>query len=318
MNATTTRVEGRIQVHIPAPYRAAVALTYDTDMAGGYSPPEQPICHGRTAPFLADMMRRMMDVAEEFGARLQWFKIANGLEDGCDFYVYREALERGHDVDCHTYTHCNLAYTEPEALDQDLKRANRLLAEKLNVQPVVLRGPGGYAPGRLAAAQRQVILQNGFRYVSGQVSCYDYQDDPEASAADCGLHPPFVYPDGLIEIPAHGLTDRSFYDTIVGDADKLLAFRERYGHRPVPAGWQPDWTEAGALDRFIRIHQSCVDYAYEHRLLFDFTQHPYSTYLHDPENRLLRELLAHIRGKAEPVWVGTLRGAIGEDMLHVD
>jgi hypothetical protein len=110
----------------------------------------------------------------------------------------------------------------------------------------------------------------------------------------------------------HGLSDRSYYDSIVGDPVQLLAFRKEYGHRPVPEGWRCPWTPPGALDRFIRIHQGCVDYAYEHGLLFDFIQHPYSAYLHDPENRLLRELLAHIRAKEEPVWVGTLRGVIRE------
>jgi len=34
--------------------------------------------HGRTAPFVADTMRRMMEVAEAFGVRLHWFKICRG------------------------------------------------------------------------------------------------------------------------------------------------------------------------------------------------------------------------------------------------
>src|SRR5690242_13177930 len=85
-----------LQVKIPDGYRCAVSFTFDTDMAAGYSPPGKPDpyngSHGRTAPFVADTMRRMMDVAEEFGVRLHWFKICNGLEDGCDWSVYEEAL----------------------------------------------------------------------------------------------------------------------------------------------------------------------------------------------------------------------------------
>ncbi|MDP7628489.1 MAG: polysaccharide deacetylase family protein [SAR202 cluster bacterium] len=302
-----------VQVKIPKQYRCAVALTYDTDMAHGYSPLDNPGCHGRTAPFVADYMRRQMDDAERFDARLHFFKIVNGLEEGCDYSVYREALARGHDVDCHTYSHLNLAYTDPEELDVDLRRANLLLQEKLEVEPFVLRGPGGYPPGALGPDSRSVILRNGFSYVSGQgTGGMEYKDNPRDSAKDSGAHPPFRFLDGLVEIPFHGLTDRTFLDTLVADDDALTEFRKQYAHQPVPAGWRCTWTVPNALDRLISIQKSSVDYAYKHRLLLNFAQHPYSHYLHDPEHRYLTELLDHIRSKEEPIWVGTLRGVIRE------
>lgn len=302
-----------VKVRIPRQYRCAVALTYDTDMANGYSPLENPGCHGRTAPFVADYMRQMMDHAEKFDTRLHFFKIVNGLEKGCDYSVYREALARGHDVDCHTYSHLNLAYTNPEKLNVDLRRANLLMQDKLEVEPFILRGPGGYPPGALGPDSRSVILKNGFRYVSGQgTGGMEYKDNPEESARDSGAHPPFRFIDGLIEIPFHGLTDRAFLDNIVADDDALTEFRKFYAHKPVPVDWKCTWTVPNALDRLIEIQKSSVDYAYKHRLLLNLVQHPYSHYLHDPDHRHLCELLDHIQSKEDPIWVGTLRGVIRE------
>src|SRR5947209_7744559 len=66
MNQTDPGTE-LVEVQIPKPFRGAVALTYDTDMCHGYSPVHNPGCHGRTAPFVAEYMRRLMDTAEQFG-----------------------------------------------------------------------------------------------------------------------------------------------------------------------------------------------------------------------------------------------------------
>jgi peptidoglycan/xylan/chitin deacetylase (PgdA/CDA1 family) len=299
-----------IRLRIPAPYRCAVAFTYDTDMAGGYAPPGEG-CHGRTAPFVADYMRRLMDAAERFDARLHFFKIANGLEEGRDYSVYQDALRRGHDVDCHTYNHLNLAYTPPEELDGDLRRANALLREKLGVEPTILRGPGGYPAGALGEDSRRVILANGFRYVSGEYNGGEYQATLEDSACDAGRHPPHRFPDGLVELPFHGFTDRTFFDQAAcADEGAYQRWREQWGHRAVPPGWRCPWTAPDALARWIGLLKKCVDHAYEKRLLYVFCSHPYSHYLHDPENTVLPELLRHVRVKGEPVWVGTLRDVI--------
>ncbi len=303
---------GVIRVRIPAPYRCAVALTCDTDMAIGYAPPGAG-CHGRTAPFVANYMRGMMGIAERFGTRLHFFKIANGLEDGCDYSVYREALERGHDVDSHTYSHVNLASTPPERLNDELLRANLLLKAKLGVDPVVLRGPGGYPAGALGPASRKVILASGFRFVSGEYNGDLYRGDMKGCERDAAVHPPHSFPDGLVELPVHGKTDRAFFDQDKCiSPEAFLQWRAEHGHQPVASGWRCPWTAAGALREWIDLLKRCVDYVYDNRLLYVFCSHPYSHYLHDPENQVLGDLLSHIRGKEERVWVGTLRGVIRE------
>ena len=50
-----------------------------------------------------------------------------------------------------------------------------------------------------------------------------------------------------------------------------------------------------------------ADYAYEHRLLWAPVWHPYTHYLHDPENRALPALLEHMSGKPERFAFYTLR-----------
>jgi len=307
-----------IDLRIPSPYRCAVCLTFDTDMAGGYSPPEQPFCHGRTAPFVADSMRRLMDAAEQFDVRLHFFKIANGLEQGNDWSVYREALERGHDIDSHTYSHLNLAYTaDPGELDADLRRANVLLKDSLDIDPVVLRGPGGYLAGKLPPANRQVILKNGFRYVSGEFNAHAECAQDTDIAQDALRHPPFRYADGLVEIPIHGWTDRAFFDSMSSRRAALEHWRAKYAHKPVPDGWTCPWTEPDAMARFIDLHKTAFDAVYKNQMLYNLTCHPYSLYLHDRENVFLREFITHIHSKPEPVWIGTLRDA-ARDLLTGD
>jgi peptidoglycan/xylan/chitin deacetylase (PgdA/CDA1 family) len=260
-------------------------------------------------------MRGLMDAAEGFGVRVHFFKIANGLEEGCDFGVYREALERGHDVDCHTYNHIRLDLAPPHRLDEDLKRANALLKAKLGVEPVVIRGPGGYPAGALGPASRKVILANGFRYVSGEYNGALYAKRVEESARDAEAHPPHRHPEGLVELPIHGQSDRGFFDRIAcTDEAAYESWRAQYGHKPVPPGWRCPWTPPDALARWIQLLTQCLDYAYEKRLLYILCCHPYSHYLHDPDNRTLPAILKHLRAKDEPVWVGTLRGVI-RDLL---
>jgi len=299
-------------VRIPSPCRCAVCLTFDTDMARGYSPPDQPFCHGRTAAFVADSMRRLMDTAEQFDVRLHFFKIANGLEQGNDWSVYQEALERGHDIDSHTYSHMNLAYTaDPAELDADLRRANALLKDRLGIDPFVLRDPGGYLDRELPEANRRVILDNGFQYVSGEFNAWaDCSEHLERIVDDPLRHPPFRYDDGLVEIPVHGWSDRSFFDGLSPRKEALYEWRESFGHKPVPDDWVCPWTDSDAMDRFIEAHKNAFDSAYENGVLYDLACHPYSLYLHDRDSRFLHEFITYIRSKPEPVWIGTLRDLV--------
>jgi hypothetical protein len=123
-------------------------------------------------------------------------------------------------------------------------------------------------------------------------------------------HPPYAYPTGLIEIPFHGFTDRTFFDTRQNVApERYKAWRKDHGGRPVAAGWRAPWTAPTALGDWLAYIERAVDYAYTRRLLFVPTWHPTTHYLHDRNNVALRHLLAYCAAQPERVWVCTVRDA---------
>lgn len=286
--------------------RCIVSITYDMDMAAGYSP--NGICHGRTAPFLMDYTLRLCETAESYGVRLQFFQIANGLELDEVVGFFRELVRRGHVVDCHTYDHVNLAHTPPEVLDEDLAKANRLFEEQLGYRSRILRGPGGYRHGALGEVNQRIILQHGYTVVSGE---WDYdllkRDETYAISAP-SRGKPFRYPTGLWEIPFQGWTDRMWFDAHkCVDEEAYRRWRSEWGHRPMPDGWRCPWTAPDALDEWVRINLACLDFAYEHHLTWVICWHPYSHYLHDPQNRMLPALIEAALSKPEKVLLCTLR-----------
>ncbi len=297
----------RLKVKLPNDVRCAVAITYDTDMAGGYAPDD--VCHGRTEPFLMDYVMRLCETAEDYGTRLHFFQIANGLELDEVVSHVKEVIRRGHAVDCHTYNHINLAHSSPQELNKDLNLANYLFEKRLGYRSAILRGPGGYRHGELKLENQKVILNNGYKWVSGE---FDYnlleQRDYAYTVSAPSRNLSFRYPTGLIEIPIQGWTDRTWFDSYkLSDPAAYANWRKNYGHRPVSEGWKCPWTEPEALKEWIKINLACLDYAYEHRLLWVLCWHPYSHYLHDPHNQMLPAILEAASQKPERVGICTLR-----------
>src|SRR5262249_13578892 len=80
------------------------------------------------------------------------------------------------------------------------------------------------------------------------------------------LAQPFAYPDGLIEVPMSPISD-------------IGAFR---GGR-----WKLDW--------FLKAIQLGVEWAIEHRAVFDFLGHPSCLHVTDPEFRAIDLICALVR-----------------------
>ncbi len=298
-----------ITVTLPEGVRCAIALTYDTDMAAGYAP--DGICHGRTMPQLKDYMLRLCATAEEHCVRLHFFQICNGLEPTEDVGYLREIIDRGHDLDSHTYSHQPLNIDDLDVLDFELRRANELLAERLGHTSTVLRGPGGYAGGlRGHAANQRVILDNGFHWVSCE---YNFRVTP-ASYMEAISGPAqevcYAYNSGLVELPIMSLTDRNFFDSLMCvDRAACDAWRQELGHRALPDGRaKAPWTREDALERWIEYNLATAEFACEHRLLWVAAWHPYTHLVHDPHNRTLPALLEWA-SERDDVVVCTLRDA---------
>jgi len=300
-----------VKVEMPEGIRCAICLTYDTDMAGGYAPPGGS-CHGHTMPALQEYILRLCDTAESFGARLQFFQIGNGLEDK-DVHYLREVLQRGHVVDSHTYSHIALITDDRKALDEELALTNQLLEQRLGWKSTVLRGPGGYHEGlRGYTGNQRIIMKNGFHWVSCEWN-RTLLEQPLERAIEAPAHDvPYAYDSGLIELPLQGFTDRVWFETVkMADRELYDAWRAEWGHRAVPAGARAPWTAEDALESWIEYNLATADFTYDNGLLWVICWHPYSHYLHDPDNRMLPALLEHCAAKKEKAWVCTMRDAVG-------
>ncbi len=310
MNATIVTEHFPVRVQLPEGVRCAVALSYDTDMAAGYAP--DGICHGRTMPALHEYMLKLCDAAEQHSVKLHFFQIGNGFKVPEVVEYLREILSRGHVLDSHTYSHIPLNTEDVNKLNEELALTNRLFEEHLRWKSTVLRGPGGYTHGLDGLeANQEVILKNGFKWASGRYNHDLYNRGQHYAIEGSTREPIYAYPTGLIEMPIQGYTDRAWFDNIkCVDPDAYTTWRKAHGHTRVPDGWHCPWTSPGALDEWIAYNLAAADFAYEHRLLWIPVWHPYSHYLHDPENRVLQTLLEHCVAKPEKVWVCTVRDAV--------
>ncbi|UCH34909.1 MAG: polysaccharide deacetylase family protein [Armatimonadota bacterium] len=311
----TSEDRNAVQIEMPEGIRCAIALTYDTDMAGGYAP--DLICHGCTMPALQDYMFRLCNTAEQHGVRLHFFQIGNGLVESEDVTYLREILRRGHVVDSHTYSHIALVTPDIKTLDEELALTNQLFEKRLGWKSTVLRGPGGYQDGLRGKPENQrVIIRNGFHWVSCQYDNTLAQQPVEKAVEAAGRDLPYAYDTGLVEFPLQGFTDRVWFETVkMEDRELYDAWRAEWGHKAVPDGSRAPWTTADALDNWIDYNLAAADYAYDNGLLWIICWHPYSHYVHDPENKMLPALLQHCaakskKKKADMAWVCTLRDAV--------
>ena len=287
--------------------RCAVALSYDLEMAAGYAPDE--INHGRIIPAVQEYTIRLCETAERFGVQLHFFFVCNGLEAPEIGYL-RRILDGGHVINSHTYSHQGVALVTAEKLDQELRLANQLLKQRLGVDSTVLRGPYGYKQGwkNLPPENRRVILDNGFQWLSGEYDDQVYHEDWDFWICAPERELPYRYPEGLVEIPFQGWSDRMWFDMRPQvDQEILVDWRKLHGHQPVPRGWRAPWLLPDALDEWISLNLATLDYAYEHGKVWVPIWHPVTHYLHDPENRVLTALLEHAASKPETALVCTVR-----------
>ena len=298
-----------VRVEFAEGVRCVVALSYDLEMCAGYSPVS--INHGRIMAPVQEYALRLCQTAEDFDVQLHFFHVGNGLEEK-DVGYLEEILLRRHVVDSHTYSHIRLATPDFKKLDAELELTNRLLDQRLGCTSTVLRGPGGEPDGLNGLENNQrAILKNGFRWVTCHMDVTMGQDGLDYDAAAPSRLGAYAYPTGLIELPIQGWMDRGYFDSFrCVDQEAYDEWRAESGHKPVASGWKCPWTDDDALDGWIEYNLAALDFAYENRLLWVPTWHPYSHYLHDPENRALPALLERARSKPEKVHVGTVRDAV--------
>lgn len=264
--------------------RCAIALGWDCEMVGEYADTNPA---GRTHGHLNDRtVQYMLDLAtmaEAAEFRLQYFILGETLEHPAEYLT--DLAARGHALDQHTYSHVSLLDADLATLEGELAKTNSAFKQVLGFQPQGLRAPGGYAQALYGREDVQdLIAAQGLCFVSSHYATkspsgkYDVYADKNAHQL-MKHHQPRRYPNGLLEIPISGYSDRHFFDVL-----------------------------GRGLGQWIKHLQECVDFAYDMGgLLYAPALHPDTHSRHDPSKEALAALIEYTRRKMDPVAFVTYR-----------
>jgi len=256
--------------------KCAVAIGYDVDMPG--DPDYLYVkdlgwrggCHGHLNEDVIRYIKMLIQVAESYGARLQFFLQGNTLEDPGGLWI--EIAERGHAIDQHTYTHISLPHAPLERIESEVVRTKRLIEGNLKTVNIGLRGPGGYKGGLQGRSDIQkILLKAGIKFVSTQDNLTNTLLSDDKIIETIADNQPYYYKTELLEIPFCGYQDREFFDPDCGPP------RE------------------GTLEEWIQYLKGAVDFAYDHGLTYSLVVHPSTEFKHDPEGKSIGELLSYCR-----------------------
>jgi peptidoglycan/xylan/chitin deacetylase (PgdA/CDA1 family) len=273
----------------PKNSQALVAITLDLEMMRHY--PEWEDMHWDyekgnldipTKNYAVEAARRV----KAKGGVIHFFCVARVLEQE-DVSWLRLLHETGHPIGNHTYDHVYLLATRPEQIQfrfarapwlmggkeptvvirDNIRLATEAMKQRLGIDPVGFRTPGGFNNGlRDRPDIQQMLLDLGFKWVSslyplfkmGEVGGHPTPkilDDIRRAQA---LAQPFVYPSGLIEVPMNP----------VSDVNTMRALR---------------WN----LDDFLEAIRVGVEWAIETGGTYDFLCHPSCMNVMDPNFRAL-------------------------------
>lgn len=292
-------------------HKALIAMTLDLEMSRHY--PKWGIMHWdyekgnlneATKQYTVEACRRV----KAKGGVLQSFVVGQVFEqENVDWL--KEIVAEGHPVGNHTYDHVNVWTTRTESLQFRFRRAPWLIHGKsprdvimenirltdmamktrIGVSPVGFRTPGGSGSGLIGRADvQQMIFDSGFTWVSSMakgvpVKPENPTEEDFRRVADAQKDSqPFVYPSGLIEIPMGPLGD-------------VASFRRK--------------EEKWKLDDFLKMVERNVQWAIEHRGVFDLLGHPSIMYVEDPEFRtydLICDLVNQASDRAAIVGLDTI------------
>jgi hypothetical protein len=291
--------------------QALIAITFDLEMSRNF--PRWETTHwdyekgnlnDETKRYSVEAARRVRAA----GGTMHFFAVGRVFEqENVDWL--REIVQAGHPVGNHTYDHVNVTASRPEdlqfrfqrspwllrgqsvaeAIRENIVLTNQALQSRLGIRPAGFRTPGGFANGlRDHSHVRAMLRELGFDWVSSRYPSHprtEPMQEPTAEvldgivAAQAGAQP-FIYTDGLIEVPMSPISD-------------IGAFRS--------GRWRLEW--------FLNAISRAVQWAIEHRAVFDFLGHPSCLYVVDPEFRtieLICQLVRQAGSRAALVDLGTI------------
>jgi peptidoglycan/xylan/chitin deacetylase (PgdA/CDA1 family) len=279
--------------------KALIAITFDLEMSRNFPTRETTHWDYEKGNLNEETKRYSVEAArrvKEAGALMHFFAVGRVFEqENVDWL--RAIDEAGHAIGNHTYDHVNVTATELENVQfrfrrspwlaggkapAELIRDNIRLCElamhsRLGIKADGFRTPGGFSNGlRERPDVRAILLDLGYSWISSLYPPHpntDPMQEPSRAVIDAIVAAqanaqPFTYPDGLVEIPMSPISD-------------IGAFRT--------GRWKLDW--------FLTVIRESVEWAIEHRAVFDFLAHPSCMYVVDPEFKAV-ELICELVSQA--------------------
>ncbi|MBI3850304.1 MAG: polysaccharide deacetylase family protein [Verrucomicrobia bacterium] len=283
----------------PSRDKALIAITLDLEMARNFPRWEDMHWDYEKGNLNDEAKRYAVEAARRVkahGGVIHFFAVGQVFEQ--ENVDWMKALhEAGHPIGNHTYDHVFVLATKPQDIQYRFARAPWLIAGKTpaqvireNIQlctdamrtrlgfgPAGFRTPGGFADGLNGRTDvQQMMLDLGFKWVSCKYPVHLYGEvgkDPTPDVFDNIVKAqqaaqPFVYPTGLIDVPMSPISD-------------IGAFRN--------GRWK--------LEHFLKAIRLGVEWAIEHRAVFDLLSHPSVLYPSDPEFKAI-ELVCELVKKA--------------------
>ncbi|HJT76992.1 MAG TPA: polysaccharide deacetylase family protein [Gemmataceae bacterium] len=279
--------------------KALIAVTLDLEMSRNFPTWDQTEwdyekgnLNAQTKRYAVEAGRRV----KKHGGVLHYFSVGRELEQP-DVSWLKEIAREGHPVGNHTYDHVYIRATKPEEIQfrfrrcpwliegrtprevirDNIRLATAALKERVGITAAGFRAPGGFSDGLETRPDlRQMLRDLGFDWISSKYPAHPVGKPGEEPGRDVlegivkaqAAAQPFVYPDGLIEVPMSPISD-------------IGAFRN--------GRWKLEW--------FLKAIRMGVEWAIENRAVFDYLSHPSCLYVMDPEFRAI-ELVCELANKA--------------------
>jgi len=297
--------------------KALIAISLDLEMSRNFPrwedthwDYEKGNLNAETKKYTTEACRRV----KAHGGMVHCFVVGRVFEqENVDWL--KEISQAGHPIGNHTYDHVNVKATKleeiqfrfgrapwliegrppPEVIRENIRLTSAALKARVGVRPAGFRTPGGFGNGLVDRPDVQALLADlGFAWVSSKYPSHPLGTagkEPNAQVYEAIVKAqeaaqPFVYPRGLIEVPMSPISD-------------ITAFR---------AGrWKLEW--------FLKAIRQAVDWAIEHRAVFDFLGHPSCLYVTDPEFRVIElmcDLVRRAKDRAAIVDLGTIAKRVCE------
>ena len=281
--------------------QAQIAVTFDLEMSRHY--PKRGMLEWDYQKGNLDEPTKQYSVdaaqiVKKLGGRIHFFCVGRVLEHKNVDWL-KEIAKEGHAIGNHTYDHVNVHAQKPEQTQFRFQRAPWLIRGK-NTQQIIrenirmtsiamkqragieangFRTPGGFHDGISSRPDLQkMFVDLGFSWISSKyprhLSGKPMQEPPEdvyRSIVQAQREAqPFLYPNGLVEIPMSPISD-------VG------AFRSKF--------WK--------LEYFMTAIRMAVEWAIETGGVFDFLCHPSCLVVEDPNHETIRMICEVVRQAGE-------------------